>query len=311
MSRQDAGRGSHDRPKRALVVGRLRKGRPVADVVKDVGRTLQGERIKVRTVVVRRKRQLRRAASQAARSGVDVVVCVGGDGTVVQVATALTGTDVALAVIPTGTGNLLAGNLGIPTGRDKAARIAVTGRRRRIDVGEITVDGKRRSFTVACGIGFDASVMGRTDSEQKGRWGKLAYVANALREAGTIRNIPYELTVDGVHSTTEAAQVIVANLGRLPPGLKVRAVRPDDGHLDLLVIRATGPLSALLAGWEALRKSKPEDDRDGHATRTRAHQLHIESDPRRPVDIDGSVIGRTPIDVSIRPAALIVMVPRQ
>ncbi len=262
-------------------------------------------------MVVRRKRQLRRAASHAARSGVDVVVCVGGDGTVVQVATALTGTDVALAVIPTGTGNLLAGNLGIPTGRDKAARIAVTGRRRRIDVGEITVDGKRRSFTVACGIGFDASVMGRTDSEQKGRWGKLAYVANALREAGTIRNIPYELTVDGVHSTTEAAQVIVANLGRLPPGLKVRAVRPDDGHLDLLVIRATGPLSALLAGWEALRKSKPEDDRDGHATRTRAHQLHIESDPRRPVDIDGSVIGRTPIDVSIRPAALIVMVPRQ
>ena len=262
-------------------------------------------------MVVRRKRQLRRAASHAARSGVDVVVCVGGDGTVVQVATALTGTDVALAVIPTGTGNLLAGNLGIPTGRDKAARIAMTGRRRRIDVGEITVDGKRRSFTVACGIGFDASVMGRTDSEQKGRWGKLAYVANALREAGTIRNIPYELTVDGVHSTTEAAQVIVANLGRLPPGLKVRGVRPDDGHLDLLVIRATGPLSALLAGWEALRNSEPGDDRDGHATRTRAHQLHIESEPRRPVDIDGSVIGRTPIDVSIRPAALIVMVPRQ
>jgi len=293
------------------VVGRLRKGRPVAGAVKDVGRILEGERLKVRTVVVKRKRELRRAAGRAAKSGVDVVVCVGGDGTVVQVATALTGTDVALAIVPTGTGNLLAGNLGVPSERNKAARIAVKGRRRRIDVGEVSVDGKRRSFTVACGIGFDASVMGRTDSEQKGRWGKLAYVANALREAGTIRNVPYDITTDGVASTTEAAQVIVANLGRVPPGLKVGGVRPDDGHLDLLVIRATGPLSALLAGWEALRRSEPGGDQDGHVTRSTCHELHIESTPRRPVDIDGSVIGRTPVDVSIRPAALTVMVPRR
>jgi diacylglycerol kinase family enzyme len=100
------------------------------------------------------------------------VVAVGGDGTVLQVATALSGTEVALAIVPTGTGNLLAGDLDIPHGLPEAVETAVAGQRRRIDVGRVIAGGKRRAFTVACGAGFDADVMDRTDSESKGRWGK-------------------------------------------------------------------------------------------------------------------------------------------
>ena len=236
-------------------------------------------------------------------------MCIGGDGMVLQVATALAGSGIPLGIVPTGTGNLLAGNLKLPHGREDAVRTALTGRPRRIDVGRITVGGKRRDFTVACGVGFDADVMEGTDPIQKGRWGKIAYLASAIRETGNIRNEPHTITLDGVRTTTDAAQVLVANFGRVPPGIKVRGVRADDGILDVFVIRADGPLPALLAGWEALRQTGPGES--GGVLRARARKIRIDTDPARRVEMDGSVIGSTPVKISIRKAALTVMVPRQ
>ena len=141
---------------------------------------------------------MRRATREALKAGCDLVVAVGGDGLVQQVLTVLAGTKVALAIVPSGTGNLLAGNLAIPEDHAEAVRVALRGRRRRIDVGRLAIDGKRRAFAVACGVGFDADVMERTDGEQKGRWGKLAYVANAVLEAGHIHDVPHDITLDGV-----------------------------------------------------------------------------------------------------------------
>ena len=283
----------------------------MADVVREVERLLVEAGVTVEAEIVSRKREVRRSTSRAMKAGCDVVVAVGGDGTVLQVATSLAGTQVALAIVPTGTGNLLAGNLGIPHPAADAVRVAVAGRRRRIDLGRVEIDGKKRDFTVACGIGFDADVMERTDSDQKGRWGKFAYLANAILETGNIHNVPHEITLDGVSSTTEAAQVLIANFGRVPPGLKTRGVRPDDGLLDLFVVRASGPLPALLAGWEALRQTELGESVGGRVFRAQARKVRIETKPARRVEIDGSVVGRTPVTVSIRPAALTVMVPRR
>ena len=114
----------------------------------------------------------------------------------------------------------------------------------------------------------------------------------------------------GSGPTTDAAQVLVANFGRVPPGIKVRGVRADDGILDVFVIRADGPLPALLAGWEALRQSGPGESDGGRVFRARARKIRIDTDPPRRVEVDGSVIGSTPVKISIRPAALTVMVPR-
>ena len=134
--------------------------------------------------------------------------------------------------------------------------------------------GKRRDFTVACGVGFDADVMEGTDPTQKGRWGKIAYLASAIRETGNIRNEPHTITLDGVRTTTDAAQVLVANFGRVPPGIKVRGVRADDGILDVFVIRADGPLPALLAGWEALRQTGPGETTAAGPPGARAQDPH-------------------------------------
>jgi diacylglycerol kinase (ATP) len=297
---------------RVLVVGRWRKGRRIAQTVAEVHEQLRSAGWDVESAVVKRKRDVRRIARGAVKDGRKMVVAVGGDGAVLQVATVLAGTPVALGIVPAGTGNLLAGNLGIPTDRDAAARTVLSGRRRRIDLGRATVDGKKHDFTVACGVGYDADIMDATSAGQKLRWGKLAYLANAVGQVDGLHNVPHEITIDGVRATTDAAQVFVANFGKmLPVAQPRRRVRGDDGLLDVIVVRASGPVPALLAGWEALTQKDLGESPDGRVFRTQARKVRIESTPRRLVETDGSVIGRTPITVSVRPRALTVMVPQR
>ena len=294
---------------RAYVVGRRRKGRKVRQVVAEVQQLLEAGGWKVDSGVVKRKRDLRQRARHAVRAGYDVVVAVGGDGAVIEVATALAESAAALGIIPTGTGNLLAGNLKIPRNHAAAARLVLTGQRRQIDLGQVTIDGVDRNFAVACGVGFDAKVMDATSTGQKLRWGKFAYLANALGQTGGIHNAPHVLTIDGVRRSMEAAQVFVANFGRMLPVVQPRRrIRGDDGLLDVIVVRASGPIPGLLAGWEALTQADLGESAGGHVFRAQGREIRIESDPPRLVETDGSVVGRTPIAIAVRPLALTVIV---
>jgi diacylglycerol kinase (ATP) len=294
----------------ALVLGRKRKGRKIGEAVRETHRLLDAAGWRVESAVVKRKRELRSAARQGLKDKVEVVVVVGGDGAVMQVVGVLAETQVALGIVPKGTGNLLAGNVGVPHKLDKAVETLLTGNRRRIDVGRLTIDGKELDFAVACGIGFDARVMDATATTEKSRWGKLAYVANAIGEARHLKNVKHEITIDGERLTTMAAQVFVANLGRvggpMQPRLKVRG---DDGLLDVIVVRASGPLPGLLAGWEALRQRDLGESGPGHVLRAQAREVRVETSTPRLVEIDGSVVGKTPVTVTIRPAALTVIEP--
>ena len=168
---------------RALVIGRRRKGHRIGQVVSETGRRLEAAGWTVDEALVDGKKDLRRHAARAVKAHVDVVVTVGGDGSVLQVVQELAETEVALGIVPMGTGNLLAGNLGIPHHLDRAVDVVVSGGRRRIDLGRLTIgsEGEHEMFTVACGVGFDAEVMKATGKRQKLRWGKLAYLASAIR----------------------------------------------------------------------------------------------------------------------------------
>jgi len=295
---------------RALVIGRRRPGRKIEQAVRETSRQLEGAGWTVESAIVDRKGQLRRRTARAVKAEVDVVVAVGGDGAVLQVVQKLAETKVALGIIPLGTGNLLAGNLGIPHGLDKAIAVLLTGGRRRIDLGRVTLGDEHKLFSVACGVGFDAEVMQATDKGQKVRWGKLAYVASAVRQSRRVRDVTHQITIDGVESSMEATQVFVANFGRMGLAMKPRLhVEPDDGQLDVIVVEASGRLPALLAGWEALRQGEEGESAQGHAFRAKARSIRIATEPSRLVEIDGSVIGTTPIEVSVRPAALTVVIP--
>jgi YegS/Rv2252/BmrU family lipid kinase len=295
---------------KALVLGRKRKGRKIAEAVRQTRELLEEAGWTVDSAIVIKKSELRRRARRAIRHKVDIVVAVGGDGAVFQVVNALAESEVIVGIIPKGTGNLLAGNLDIPRDLKKAAEVLVTGTPRRIDLGRVTIDGADRDFAVACGVGFDAVVMDATDPAQKRRWGKLAYVANAIREGGKMQDATHEITIDGKKMTTRAAQVFVANFGRLGALMEPRRkVIPDDGLLDLIMVRASGRLSGLRAGLDVLRQRELGEDDGGRVERHRAREVTISSSPRQLVETDGSVIGRTPITVAIRPDALRVMTP--
>ncbi len=297
---------------KALVLGRRRRGRKIGPVINQTRRRLEDAGWTVTTALVDRKRELRSHAKRAVKARVDMVVAVGGDGAVQQVVRILAGTKVALAIVPMGTGNLLAGNLGIPSEPEEAAKVAIGAVQRRIDVGRATVGGKRSTFAVACGIGFDAQVMDATPKSRKIRWGKLAYLAAAVGKLGEVRNVAHDITLDGVKSTMDATQIFVANFGRTGLGLQPRLkVEPDDGVLDVIVVRASGPLPGLLAGWEAIRQRNHGESDQGHVFRAQARKIRIAATPERLVELDGSVAGTTPVKVSIRPKALTVIVPER
>ncbi len=296
---------------RALVIGRRRPGRAIGEAVAETQTRLEAAGWQVEARVVRRKRALRGHAEGAVKAGVDVVVAVGGDGAVLQVVNALAETTVALGIIPKGTGNLLAGNLGIPHDLEEAVKVILEGHHRRIDLGRVRAGSRDRYFAVACGVGFDARVMEKTNPAAKRRLGKLAYLVAAVREAQHVRDVRHTITIDGVRGQRQAAQVLVANFGGLNALIETRReIQPDDGRLDLIVLRAPGPVRGLLAAWEAVGQRGLGASASGHAFRAQASEVRIATKRPRLVETDGSVIGKTPASISIRPAALTVIEPR-
>jgi YegS/Rv2252/BmrU family lipid kinase len=295
---------------KAVVLGRRRKGKQIGLAVRHTRERLEAAGWAVSSAVVAKKKELRQSAAGAVKDGAEVVVAVGGDGAVLQVVNALAASDVALGIVPKGTGNLLAGNLGLPTSIDKAIDVLVTGKRRRIDLGQVTIGRKKRDFAVACGIGFDAVVMDGTQQSEKRRWGKLAYVATAVREGRKVQAADFTVVIDGRTVTATAAQVFVANFGRIGSLVEPRRrVIPDDGLLDVIIVKASGPVEGLLAGLEALRQKDLGESGGGRVIRARGREVAVSASPRQLVETDGSIIGRTPVKAAIRPDALSVIVP--
>jgi YegS/Rv2252/BmrU family lipid kinase len=253
----------------------------------------------------------RRLAEYAVREGVDLVVVQGGDGTTMQAAAALVGTDIALGLIPGGTGNLLAGNLRIPRGAERAARVLISGRRRRLDLGRMERDDGTHYFSVACGTGLDARVMAGTASEQKRRWGIGAYMATALRAIPDIRSYDFLITVDGVEYEARAAMVLVANCGEvIPPFLRLgHGISPEDGQLDVVAVRADGLFDSVRAVWHVLRDLPMERGNGTFIGYARGKTITIKADQQQPVELDGEPGGATPFTAEVVPGAITVIVP--
>jgi YegS/Rv2252/BmrU family lipid kinase len=245
------------------------------------------------------------AAARAVRAGAEVVIVSGGDGTVMACATALAGTGVPMAVLPGGTGNLFAANLGIPVDVGRAVDVAVAGARRRIDVG---VQGGTR-FLIMAGIGFDAAMLAGADRALKRRYGWLAYVRSALAELRYPQDW-FTLVLDGgAPLRRRASCVLVANLGRIQGGVQVvRGARPDDGLLDVAIIRARSLTDWLQVVARVMANGRWGDVR---VETFRARTVEVRSKLSHPIEYDGDLA--PPLDrllVEVDPAALIVCVPR-
>jgi len=253
----------------------------------------------------------RRLAAEGVADGVEMVAVFGGDGTTMQAAAALVGTDVSLGVLPGGTGNLLAGNLRIPSSPARAARALVTASPKRFDLGRMQRPDGLHYFAVACGAGYDARVMAGTTMALKRRWGMGAYVATTLRLVGQIRSTAHVITIDGVEYDANAAMVLVANCGEvIPPWIRLGAgIRPDDGLLDVIVVRANGFGQSVRAVWDMLRAAPNVEGFDTYVGYARGHEIRVETHPVQPGQLDGEPGGETPFTATVVPGAVSIMVP--
>ncbi len=242
-------------------------------------------------------------AESAVSAGVDLVLACGGDGTVTACAEGVTGTGVPLAIIPMGTGNLLARNVGVPMGMDEALAVALGGVQQPIDAGRVN----GTMFVVMAGLGLDAQMLNDTSDPLKKRLGWFAYAISAVRHLG---DRPMRVTVSadgGRRRRMRASALVVGNVGWLRGGLPLLPdARPDDGMLDAVVLSAGG-----LTGWLAvaagivLRRSA-----HGRIYRVQFTKLQVTLDRERTWELDGEVMESTrQLTVVAQPGALLLRMP--
>jgi diacylglycerol kinase (ATP) len=243
-------------------------------------------------------------ARRALEEGADLVFAWGGDGTVRRCLGELAGTAACLAVIPAGTANLFATNLGIPADIEEAVAVGLHGERRRFDVGRFS--GER--FGVMAGVGFDAEMI-RGSDDLKERLGRLAYVWSGSRN---LREDAFEaeIRVDGLDwFDGRATCILLGNVGDLFGGVTVFPdARPDDGQLELGVVTAEGVVQ-----WaRTLARTAAGDPTASPFVRaTRARKVKVRLDRKVRYELDGG--DRTKVKafkVEVEPGALQLCVPR-
>jgi YegS/Rv2252/BmrU family lipid kinase len=245
-----------------------------------------------------------RHQAQEAASDVDVVVAYGGDGTVMEVAEGVAGTSAVLGVLPGGTANLMAHELGVAIGIEKAARVIVDPASPRIPVDLGLANGTHDIRR--CGAGWGARQVADATRELKDRWGTLAYFFGKVKAWGESDIVHYVVEMDGVVHEFDAFSVSVVNAGNvgMGPVRLGRDISVSDGLLDLLVLRgkgmkAFGQLGSAIAG---VASGTEIDHVQGRAFRIEAH-------PPQPVQLDGELFGDTPLEIEVVPAALTAIVP--
>ena len=236
----------------------------------------------------------------------DAVFALGGDGTAMEIVSALAGTGRPVGVLPGGTGNLIARALGIPLVMRHAVRSLLHGEMKQVDLGVL---GDGRYFAFAAGVGIDARMIEGTPPWLKRKIGVFAYVITAGRALLRNEHFLLRATVDGETIERRAASVMVTNFGAvlhdrltLGPG-----IRQDDGKLDLCVFSPNTVWDAFRILWRLTRKDFRNDPcmlfRSGD-------HFRIETDPQAPAQADGELIGKTPFEVRVQPLAATLLTPK-
>ncbi|OLB06515.1 MAG: hypothetical protein AUH06_07555 [Gemmatimonadetes bacterium 13_2_20CM_69_27] len=297
---------------RALLITNPAAARTDARAVTAIRDTLRRGGWSVDVLATTQAGDARRFAAEARIQGFDVLVCYGGDGTAMQIAAGAVGSGIPLGIVPGGTGNLLAGNLRLPKSPAAAARAMLKGKPLPLDLGSVARADGTHYFAVCCGTGFDAALMAATGSDEKRRWKMAAYIARAFAALPAVTSPLHRVTVDGVGHELPAALVLVANCGELvPPFLRLRdEVAPDDGWLDVLVLRAEGTIESLAAFLELVRRPRNGMRRLWFG-RGRVVRVEVLDGAARPMQLDGEPRGDTPFEARLLPGALSVIVDRR
>jgi diacylglycerol kinase (ATP) len=286
-------------------------------VVAHSGKTLGGGLAELRRVLaaegvddplwyeVPKSRKAPAQVRRALKEGAELVFAWGGDGMVQRCIDVLAGSDVSLAIVPAGTANLFAANLGLPKDIEEAVAVGLRGERRSLDVGRF--NGER--FGVMAGAGFDASMIRDAgDGGLKARLGRVAYVWTGSQN---LRAKPFraEIEVDGAGwYKGKASCILLGNVGKLFGGVEAfEDARPDDGKLELGVVTAEGMLE-----WSRMiaRTAVGRGNKSPFAQTTKARSVKVKLNRKILYELDGG--DRTKVKafkVKVEPGAVSVCVP--
>ncbi len=250
-------------------------------------------------------------ARTAAEQKFDVVFAMGGDGTLNEVANGVLDSQTAIGVLPLGTANVWALEMGLPLDDlTRAAQLQADASIRLIDVGIAKGNGfAPRAFLLSCGAGLDAAVIKQVelDRANKRRFGKLFFLAIGFREALQYRGRRVKVHVDGVTYRRRVLLALTSNtqlygaMVRIPPDARI-----DDGLLDVTLLHGDNALHTL---WHFFRLGVGFFEREPDIEHHRGRAIEIGGDTV-PVHVDAEPVGTTPVQIRIKPRALRVLVPQ-
>jgi diacylglycerol kinase (ATP) len=254
--------------------------------------------------VTNEERDGERLAKKAIADGADLVVACGGDGTLMDVASGMAGTEMPLGYLPTGTGNVMAAELGIPRRLDRAAELLFDPHRRTrlLDMGQIN----DRLFIMRASVGFEATVVEKTTREMKDRFGLLAYGFAILQTLAGPLDAYYHLTIDGRAVEARGFSLLIANagsIGRLNLSL-APTIKPDDGLLDVMILN-NNPETMLSIAASVIQL----EEFAAALQHWQAKEVTVVTEPPQNVQGDGDLFGQTPITVCVVPRAVRMVVP--
>jgi len=245
-------------------------------------------------------------AARAARNGTSDVIVAGGDGTINEAIQGLAGTKARLAIIPRGTANVLAHELGLPLNDEQAVKIVAQGKSRQIYLGVAIYEttNERRHFVLMAGIGLDASVVRRVQPNLKKRIGKGAFWISGLSHLADWNPRPFILEINGQeYTSTFAAIGKAAKYGgdlAITPGARL-----DQPEFEICIIETRSRLRYLRLLSHAMRNGMPRNAPEVQFV----NAVTVKALGDAPVQIDGELIGHLPMRFEIAPHSLQVIVP--
>ncbi len=245
----------------------------------------------------------------ALQAGVDLIIAAGGDGTVRAVCEEAARTGVAVGILPHGTGNLLARNLGIPLNIRDALDVAFSGQDRAIDLGTYKTDsGTDTCFLVMAGLGMDAAIMTGVDDTLKAKVGWLAYFVSGVKSA-RYPAMKVQISVDdGEFQKFKARTVVIGNVGFLQGGIPLLPdAQIDDGTLDVVVVAPKRFIGWLAIIVRVIGRQRRTNDRLGRLT---GRKVVIRAEEPMPMQLDGDPVGEgMEITAEVQPGVLLIRVP--
>ena len=299
----------------AFVILNAKSGTCIVEDVKQELATHYGV-VKLRYHDLTADENLATVVAEAVATGCQQVVAGGGDGTISAVASLLVGSAVEFALLPLGTANVMARELGVPTDLAGACRLAASRlveRDHEVKTSQVVkIDAMKiggRHYLTQAGVGIDALMIETTSSESKRRLGKLAYLISALKHILAFKTHRFTVTVDGVSRKLRASQIVVANAGMMgqPPFRWGPDIHPDDGRLNVCYLKSAGVRDYMRLFWVVFRGHREKTPNMRHQSFAQA--MKIESRHPLPVQADGEIVCKTPVTIEIVHHALNIIVP--